>query len=45
MPIKAGFSGPSVADGRVFASDWEPTDGMRMTVSLTATTGLPRPDA
>ena len=31
MPIKAGFSGPSVADGRVFASDWEPTDGMRGT--------------
>ena len=28
-PIKAGLSGPAVAGGRVFATDWEPTDGMR----------------
>ena len=31
MPIKAGFSGPAVAAGRVFATDWEPTRGMRGT--------------
>ena len=31
MPIKAGFAGPAVADGRVFATDWEPTNGMRGT--------------
>ncbi|MDE2907129.1 MAG: PQQ-like beta-propeller repeat protein, partial [Acidobacteriota bacterium] len=31
MPIKAGFAGPAVADGRVFATDWEPTRGMRGT--------------
>ena len=31
MPIKAGFAGPAVADGRVFATDWEPTSGMRGT--------------
>ena len=28
-PIRAGLAGPAVADGRVFATDWEPTDGMR----------------
>ena len=28
-PIKAGLSGPAVAGGRVFTTDWEPTDGMR----------------
>lgn len=28
-PIKAGYAGPSVADGRVFVTDWEPTQGMR----------------
>jgi len=30
-PIKAGYSGPSVADGRVFVTDFEPTNGMRGT--------------
>ncbi len=29
QPIKAGYAGPAVADGRVFATDWEPTNGMR----------------
>ena len=28
-PIKAGYSGPSVVDGRVFITDWEPRQGMR----------------
>ena len=28
-PVKEGLSGPAVAGGRVFATDWEPTDGMR----------------
>ena len=28
-PIKAGYSGPSVVDGRVFITDWEPQQGMR----------------
>ena len=28
-PVKAGFAGPAVADGRVFVTDWEPTQGMR----------------
>ena len=29
MPVKAGYSGPAVAGGRVFATDWELTRGMR----------------
>ena len=29
QPIKAGYAGPAVVDGRVFATDWEPTNGMR----------------
>ena len=29
LPSKAGYAGPAVADGRVFATDWEPTNGMR----------------
>lgn len=29
VPIKAGYAGPSVADGRVFVTDWEPTQGMK----------------
>ena len=28
-PIKAGFAGPAVADGRVFVTDFEATHGMR----------------
>ena len=28
-PIKAGYAGPAVANGRVFVTDWEPTQGMR----------------
>ena len=28
-PVKAGYAGPAVADGRVFITDWEPTQGMR----------------
>src|SRR5438128_1632765 len=28
-PIKAGYAGPAVADGRVFVSDFNRTDGMR----------------
>ncbi len=28
-PIKAGYAGPSVVDGRVFVTDFEPTQGMR----------------
>ena len=28
-PVKAGYSGPAVADGRVFVTDWEPQQGMR----------------
>ena len=31
IPIKAGYSGPAVADGRVFVTDFEPTQGMRGT--------------
>jgi outer membrane protein assembly factor BamB len=31
VPVKAGYSGPAVADGRVFVTDWEPTQGMRGT--------------
>ncbi len=30
-PIKAGFAGPAVADGRVFITDFEATHGMRGT--------------
>ena len=30
-PIKAGFAGPAVADGRVFVTDFEATHGMRGT--------------
>ena len=30
-PIKAGYAGPAVADGRVFVTDWEPTSGMQGT--------------
>ena len=30
-PIRAGYAGPSVADGRVFITDWMPTDGLRGT--------------
>ena len=42
MPIKAGYSGPAVADGRVFVTDYEPTDGMRGTeraIALDEATG------
>ena len=28
-PLKAGYSGPAVVDGRVFVTDFEPTEGMR----------------
>ncbi len=28
-PIKAGYAGPAVADGRVFVTDFEPTNGLR----------------
>ena len=27
-PVKAGYSGPTVADGRVFVTDWEPRQGL-----------------
>ena len=30
-PIKSGYAGPSVVDGRVFVTDFEPTQGMRGT--------------
>ena len=30
-PVKRGYAGPAVADGRVFVTDYEPTDGMRGT--------------
>jgi outer membrane protein assembly factor BamB len=30
-PIRAGYSGPSVADGRVFLTDYQATDGMKGT--------------
>ena len=30
-PIRAGYAGPAVSDGRVFATDWQPTRGMRGT--------------
>ncbi|SVD66675.1 uncharacterized protein METZ01_LOCUS419529, partial [marine metagenome] len=23
-PVKAGYAGPAIADGRVFVTDWEP---------------------
>ncbi|MEE2776732.1 MAG: PQQ-binding-like beta-propeller repeat protein [Acidobacteriota bacterium] len=29
VPVKAGYSGPAVADGRVFLTDWEATRGMK----------------
>lgn len=41
-PVKAGFAGPAVADGRVFVTDWEPTQGMRgveRALALDETTG------
>ena len=41
-PIKAGFAGPAVADGRVFITDFEATHGMRgteRTLALDETTG------
>ena len=28
-PIKAGYAGPAVVDGRVFVTDWQPTSGMQ----------------
>jgi outer membrane protein assembly factor BamB len=28
-PVKAGYAGPAIANGRVFVTDWEPTQGMR----------------
>jgi len=31
VPIKAGYSGPAVVDGRVFVTDFEATEGMRGT--------------
>ena len=31
VPIRAGYSGPAVADGRVFVTDFEMTNGMRGT--------------
>ncbi len=31
QPINAGYSGPAVADGRVFVTDFEMTQGMRGT--------------
>ena len=42
VPINAGYSGPSVADGRVFVTDFETTQGMRGTeraLALDETTG------
>ena len=42
VPIKAGYAGPAVADGRVFVTDFEPTKGMRGTeraMALEETTG------
>ena len=42
VPIHAGYSGPSVADGRVFVTDFETTQGMRGTeraLALDETTG------
>ncbi len=42
IPIKAGYAGPAVADGRVFVTDFEPTRGMRGTeraMALEETTG------
>ena len=42
VPIHAGYSGPSVADGRVFVTDFEMTQGMRGTeraLALDETTG------
>ncbi len=42
VPIKAGYAGPAVADGRVFVTDFEPTNGMRGTeraMALEETTG------
>ena len=30
-PVKRGYAGPAVAGGRVFVTDYEPTDGMRGT--------------
>ena len=41
-PIRAGYAGPAVSDGRVFATDWQPTRGMRGTeraLALDETTG------
>ena len=41
-PIKAGYSGPAVVDGRVFVTDFEVTSGMRGTeraLALDAATG------
>jgi len=29
-PIGGGYSGPSVADGRVFVTDWQPLEGSRI---------------
>ena len=42
MPVKRGYAGPAVADGRVFVTDYEPTQGMRGTersLALDETTG------
>ena len=30
-PVKRGYAGPAVAEGRVFVTDYEPTQGMRGT--------------
>ena len=41
-PVHAGYSGPAVADGRVFITDWQATRGMRGTeraLALDETTG------
>ena len=41
-PIKAGYAGPAVVDGRVFVTDWEPTSGMQGTeraLALSEATG------
>lgn len=31
VPVRGGYAGPAVADGRVFITDYEPTEGMRGT--------------
>ena len=41
-PVRRGYAGPAVADGRVFVTDYEPTQGMRGTeraIALDEATG------